>query len=153
MGWVRHYFSLRFLTLHWQFTMPKAVPKPKKRKKRSPRQIAVKKADDAFSLYIRARDNFKCVTCGAVENIQCGHLFTRSYYAIRWDEENAFCQCAGCNMSHEYDSYPLTSHYLMVNGERRYHELHMKGKKIRKFTTEDLNEIAEVYTAKLREIS
>lgn len=127
--------------------MPKAVPKPKKRKKCTPRQIAMKKADDAFSLYIRARDKM-CVCCGSQENLQCGHLFTRGYHPIRWDEENAFCQCRGCNYSHEFDPYPLTAYYLMVYGERKYHELHKKGRTVRKFTIDDLDHIANAFTTR-----
>ena len=132
--------------------MPRAVPKPKKRGKRTPRQKAIKKADDAFSLYIRGRDK-KCVTCGSEENLQCGHLFTRGYYPTRWSENNAFCQCAGCNMRHEYDPYPLTSHFLLVYGEKRYHDLHKRAKTPRKYTTEELNFIANTFTIKLKEIS
>lgn len=110
----------------------------------SKRKFAVKKADTYFSLYIRARDG-RCVCCGAVTNLQCGHLFTRSYFTIRWDPMNAFCQCAGCNLSHEHDPGPLTRHFLRIYDAEAYEALHKKGRATRKFNTEQLNQIADEF--------
>lgn len=106
------------------------------------RKRAVTRADKEFSLFIRARDG-RCVNCGSVERKQCGHLFTRAMYPIRWDPENAFCQCAGCNFRHEHDPGPLTIYYLNRFGEERYEALHKKGRTPHKFTTLEIEEIAD----------
>ena len=79
---------------------------PKTKKKTSDRKRLVKKLDKVFSQYIRFRDQ-RCVTCGSRENLQCGHLFSRTAYSTRWHPRNAFCQCSSCNLRHEHDPYPL----------------------------------------------
>lgn len=119
--------------------------------KASPRKRAVNRADKYFSLYIRARDK-RCVTCGSSDNLQCGHLFTRTYYTLRWDEKNAFCQCAGCNLRHEHDPYKLTSHFMMVFSEEEYHELHSQLQGVSKKTTFEIEEIGDYYKSKWEEI-
>lgn len=56
------------------------------------------KADRLFSLLIRSRG--VCERCGKRPPevmLQCAHVFSRSYTAIRWDERNALCLCRGCH--------------------------------------------------------
>ena len=69
-------------------------------------------ADYFFALYIRQRDNFTCVICGSKIKPQCGHLFSRQYINTRYDESNAFCQCATCNILHKYNQYPYFKFFL-----------------------------------------
>ena len=74
------------------------------KKKLVPLKNLVKKLDDVFQMYIRYRDNFKCITCGAQypwgerTRLHAGHFVSRGIYATRWDEENVNAQCAGCNL-------------------------------------------------------
>ena len=74
------------------------------KKKLVPLKNLVKKLDDAFQMYIRYRDNFKCITCetqypyGERTKLHAGHFVSRGIYATRWDEENVNAQCAGCNL-------------------------------------------------------
>jgi hypothetical protein len=66
----------------------------------------VKKADAAFSKYIRLRDSDEngyaaCCTCGKVlpwKEMQCGHWIKRGHQSVRFDERNAAAQDAGCNL-------------------------------------------------------
>lgn len=51
-----------------------------------------KKADQLFSLYIRGRDK-ACIRCATTEDLQCAHIITRGYHAVRWDEDNAIALC------------------------------------------------------------
>jgi hypothetical protein len=97
------------------------------------RKSLVRQLDKAFGDFIKARDK-RCVTCGAVENLQCGHLFSRVAYSTRWDEKNAFCQCRSCNMRHEYDPGPLTVYFLERFGPDVYAELHRKHKTLVKYS-------------------
>ena len=73
------------------------------KKKLVPLRDLVKKLDNAFQMYIRYRDNFKCITCdaqypwGERTRLHAGHYVSRVIYATRWDEENVNAQCASCN--------------------------------------------------------
>jgi transcription elongation factor Elf1 len=120
-------------------------------RKRKSRKSIVKEADYVFSRYIRMRDG-KCVTCGAVANLQCGHLFSRVSYSTRWDEMNAFAQCAACNYRHEYDSVPLTLYFINRFGKEKYESLYTKYKTNVKMTDEEILEVVKEYKEKLREL-
>lgn len=73
-------------------------------------------ADYIFSVYVRTKEPY-CVCCGKTEPLQCGHLFSRVFTALRWDEMNAATQCAGCNMSHEHHSEPFRRVMVTRHGE------------------------------------
>ena len=53
---------------------------------------ARQEADRLFSLYIRARDR-RCQACPETTNLQCAHLISRRYHAVRWDPGNAVALC------------------------------------------------------------
>lgn len=128
----------------------KAVPKPKRKPSRRGK---VKRLDNAFSLYIRNRDNWTCQTCGSRDKLrlQCGHLFSRKNYATRWDEANAYCQCAGCNLRHEYDPGPLTMRYFRDHTEAEYEALHAKFSTSTKLRDADLDAMIRSYEAQNKE--
>jgi hypothetical protein len=111
----------------------------------SGRKALVKKLDTVFSEYIRARDKGRCVTCGSLERPTCGHIFSRSAYSTRWDEENAFCQCWGCNYKHEFDPYPLTEYAREYHGQDKYDEVHRRYNTTHKFSDDDLKQLIEKY--------
>jgi hypothetical protein len=114
----------------------------------SGRKALVKKLDKVFSEYIRARDKNKCVTCGSLERPTCGHIFSRSAYSTRWDDENAFCQCWGCNYKHEFDPYPLTEYARAVHGKKKYDAVHLRYNTPHKFPDYELEEMIEEYKQK-----
>ncbi len=64
-------------------------------KRKSPNATA--KADVLFSRLVRDRDHM-CVRCGTVNNLQCAHIWSRRYRALRWRFENAITLCSGCHM-------------------------------------------------------
>lgn len=51
-----------------------------------------KEADRLFSLYIRHRDR-KCQVCSLPTDLQCAHLISRRYLAVRWLPQNAVALC------------------------------------------------------------
>lgn len=123
-----------------------AVPKPK----RSPKKKRVKlesfkkltaKADKAFSLYIRQKYNDTCVLCGTKKNPTCSHLISRTKRSVRWDVDNAVCNCAPCNFRHEYYPEALTSWWINKNGLAAYNALVEKSNQVKKHTREELREI------------
>lgn len=67
----------------------------------------MRKADDAFSLFIRTRDSqeyegkaFKCISCGRslpIDQADCGHYVNRQHMSLRFSELNCHAQCRKCN--------------------------------------------------------
>lgn len=60
-----------------------------------------KKADAAFSAYIRQRDCGVCFTCGVKrpwKDMQAGHFVSRRHLSTRYHEKNVHCQCVQCNV-------------------------------------------------------
>lgn len=61
--------------------------------------------DKVFSLYIRLRDAmpngyFRCISCGEIkpfDQADCGHYFSRTHLATRFDEQNCHAECRYCN--------------------------------------------------------
>ena len=87
------------------------------KKKLVPLRNLVKKLDDVFQMYIRYRDNFKCITCGAQypwgerTKLHAGHFISRGIYATRWDEQNVNAQCAGCNLMQSLPDVEIIHNY------------------------------------------
>ena len=115
---------------------------------KSPRKKLVVELDRVFSLYIRRRDG-RCVLCEKVEGLTCGHLLTRTAFSTRWDVDNCFGQCAGCNLRHEHKPEYFTQWYINKFSLRKYNELIERHHKIKKFTSDDLQRMIIYYKAEL----
>jgi hypothetical protein len=80
-------------------------PKPPKRarkakrplRRKAKRKAKLRDADKLFSEYIRKRDGWACRSCGAPWRIQCAHIVSRRYRAVRWNPENALALCSKCH--------------------------------------------------------
>lgn len=118
----------------------------------SERKKLVKELDRAFGSFIKARDGYKSVTSGKTERITCSHLFSRTSYSTRWDEDNAFAQTASENYTHEFDPYPLTRWFIKKFGLEKYDELHRKNRTTLKLKDWELKELIEKYKNKLKEL-
>lgn len=57
----------------------------------------MRKADQAFSRYIRERDG-ACQRCAERDGLQCAHIVSRRYRVTRWDEDNAMALCMRCHV-------------------------------------------------------
>ena len=57
----------------------------------------MRRADQAFSRYIRARDG-ECVNCGSKDFLQAAHIISRSYKSIRVNPENCVALCRSCHV-------------------------------------------------------
>lgn len=62
-----------------------------------------RECDRLFSLAVRARGY--CERCGSTERLQCSHIVSRRYLAVRWLRMNAEALCAKCH--HFQHSWPL----------------------------------------------
>jgi hypothetical protein len=75
------------------------MEKPKKRVLGEKSLSKLKKEyDRLFSIYIRAKYEKTCYTCGKTGMLQNGHFIVRKYLATRWEEDNCRPQCVGCNI-------------------------------------------------------
>lgn len=61
------------------------MPKPKK--------IAISKLDRLWSELVKLRARGRCEVCAKTEGLNSHHIFSRSNFATRWDEENGVCLC------------------------------------------------------------
>ena len=122
------------------------------------RSKLVKKLDNIFSQYIRLSNskNGNCtwVTGGKVGDwknggMQAGHFMSRKHYSTRWDERNVKPQCVGCNMFKAGEQYKF-SLYL---GGKLSEELLEESRKIRKFTSDELEEMVIHYTKEVKKYS
>lgn len=127
----------------------------KKLKKQFSRKAVIKRLDDIFSLYVRARDKNICFVCGKRPPevvMQCGHLITRGSHSTRWDDANAHAQCRGCNFSHEHRPEHYTTAYINKWGLAAYENLVFKSKQPSKLKTADLELLIIHYKQKLEEL-
>lgn len=90
------------------------------------RMAGTKKCDALFSKLVRTRGGCEIrhmANC-PVGNLQCAHGFSRRYRAVRWDERNAFCACAGCHMY--FTHHPLEWNVWLKErwGDDLWDELH-----------------------------
>jgi hypothetical protein len=92
-----------------QVTLAKPVKRARKAKRplrrKAKRRMKLHHADALFSQYIRQRDGWACRVCGSAQRIQCGHVISRRYHAIRFNPANAVALCSRCHM--KYTRNPL----------------------------------------------
>lgn len=133
---------------------------PKKRQK-SDRQKAIKKADTYCSKYVRianADHNWycKCYTCWKIKHwkeIQCWHRIGRRYIIVRRDLDNLRPQCFGCNSKTGWNWMPVEfeAHLIDDIWIDRVHAVEEKAmSEVRdpekyKLDTPDILEIAQMY--------
>lgn len=127
------------------------------RKKKKSRKNLIIALDRVFSKYIRTkylRDNFvECVTCNRrypINKIQAGHFMSRKHYSTRWDEENVFPQCYGCNVMQQGQQYLFSKFIDNKYGEGYSDVLLYKSRKTVKFSDTDIQEMIEGFTNKLK---
>lgn len=124
------------------------VPKPKKFKKPSRKRL-VKRLDEIVSQIVRKRDK-KCVTCGSVKQLGCGHIFSRAHYSTRWDLDNCHAQCWVCNYKARWsDTIFYPEWYREKFGEKKFLKLYEKWKTITHYKDSDLNVLLEALKGKL----
>jgi hypothetical protein len=128
---------------------------------------AKKKAWDAFSLYIRTRDAIRttgsldrcaCVTCGreyprtGVGCIQAGHFIASRVNSILFDERGCHGQCYGCNVGRNGAAVEYFVYMENTYGREVIDELRQLKFQTRKFTSGELELMAEKYTTLANEL-
>lgn len=107
--------------------------KPEKRKK-TPRQCAMDRADNWFSKYIRLKYSFesggelfcKCYTCGNIKPIlesENGHWQRRGYKTTRFHPNDARPQCHQCNYHYQGKPEVFEINLIRDIGQDKVNEL------------------------------
>ncbi|MFB6347865.1 hypothetical protein ACFBZI_07495 [Moraxella sp. ZJ142] len=111
-------------------------------------------ADAAFSNYIRKRANYCCERCGKryepnSQGLQCSHHFSRRYYNIRFDADNALALCYNCHVFWFQKDIPEAGRWLenKLGKERidRLIELKNASDATKRYPQSELDRIAEKY--------
>ena len=121
-----------------------------------------KKLDKVFSEYIRKRDsdykgNCKCISCGKEYpafggSTHAGHLFSRRYLSIRYDERNVNSQCSYCNTFLNGNQIKAARGVENKWGKGTVDELESRMHIVVKLTRTDYEESIERYKQKIREL-
>lgn len=121
----------------------------------------VKKAQDAFNEFIRLRDHGQpCISCGEYRDKEvfkasvydCGHyLSVGAAPELRFEELNAHKQCVYCNRDLSGNAVKYRSRLIEKIGSDRLAWLEGPHKQ-KKYTHDELREIAKRYRQKSKEI-
>lgn len=107
--------------------------KPHKQSKRTLKN----KLDKLVSQIVRSRG--RCEKCGKRENLQCAHIFGRTYLNTRWLLENLLCICPDCHINFCHKQPILFTEFVRKKlGAEKYEMLKEAHNLIYKPTLEDL---------------
>ena len=123
-----------------------------------------KKADAAFSQYVRYRDGWynptlqiwecSCITCEVVKPLkesQAGHFVSRGKNILRYDELNVNAQCVGCNMFKAGEQYLYSKALDLKYGDGTAESLMSQRFTTHKLTIPELEQIIEDSKAYVKE--
>ena len=123
---------------------PVKTKKPKKRKMKTPRQLAEIRLDALVKEIVLLRDG-GCVCPPPVKGhtpIRTpGHLISRGKESVKWDLMNVHEQCNGCNARHEHYPEIFTNWFIGQFGQAEYMKLVERSYKVQKLTLDDLEEL------------
>lgn len=128
--------------------------------RKASRPTAMRKADEAFSLFIRTRDSqsyegraFRCISCGrtlSIEQADCGHYVNRSHMSLRFSELNCNAQCRHCNRFQEGNIQDYRNGLIQKIGEQKVLLLEAQKNLTNKISTFELELLARHYKAETR---
>lgn len=125
------------------------------------RSTELRKADTAFSLFIRTRDSqnfqgqaFRCISCGQIKPIEQadnGHYINRQHMSVRFSELNCNAQCRKCNRFEEGNMQGYRNGLVAKIGEKDVILLEHLKHISRSMSATELHYIAEEYKKKTKE--
>ena len=133
-------------------------------KERKPISKLKKEVRAIFSQYIRLRDALKttgdpnyvnCITCTKlipVKEAQAGHFIDCRHSATLFDETNVHAQCPRCNVFLDGNILEYRRQINKRYGEDYDVQLEEKALETKKFTRDELLELKELYSEKIREL-
>lgn len=133
-------------------------------KKQSLKSTVKSNAWRAFSQYIRLRDCLRttgtpdrgeCFTCGVekpFKELQAGHFRPGRHYSNLFSEEGVHAQCKQCNLWKYGNELEYRKAIIKLYGKRYDEILEKEAREIKKYSVEDLLNIAECYKMKYKEL-
>lgn len=119
-----------------------------------------RKLDEVFSQYIRLRDAmpggvFRCISCGQIkplEQADCGHYFSRTHMATRYNERNCHAECRSCNRfkADHLDGY--RRNLVQKIGEQEFNLLLYQHIQTHYYSDFELSELIKHYQVKVKEL-
>jgi hypothetical protein len=114
----------------------------------------LKKAQDAFNAFIRARDKDKgCISCGGLVQ-EAGHYFSQGHHsALRYNEINTNGQCKRCNCFLHGNLIHYRSGLVKRYGESKVLLLESSARRsAKKWSRLELEAIIKLYKAEIKTV-
>jgi hypothetical protein len=74
--------------------------------------------DKYFSDLVKKRDNHTCQKCRSnTKQLNCCHFYSRKYFSVRWEMENAITLCVGCHFYFHHNPAEFAGWYKDKVGE------------------------------------
>jgi hypothetical protein len=131
-----------------------------KLKKQLSYKATMRKADKAFSDFIRNRDTNDgfgyCISCGKLkpyEQLDAGHFVNRRILSLRFDEVNVQIQCRFCNRFNEGNNIDFAQSLRRKYGANILDYLSAAKINHVKYTIFELELIAQKYKDKLKTVN
>ena len=117
------------------------------------------KLDRIFSKYIRLRDSsngvFRCISCGRIlpiEKADCGHFFSRTHMATRWNEDNCHAECSWCNRMRSDHLIGYQENLIRKIGKARFDKLLWLHNTTKQYSDFEKQELIKLYKEKLKKL-
>lgn len=97
-----------------------------------------------------------CFTCGIQKpwkELQAGHFVSRRFKSTLYEEMNLKPQCLNCNVFLHGNLLVYRRKLDALYGPEAVENLEQRAHQTKKWTTFDLLELIEIYTAKVKELS
>jgi hypothetical protein len=115
-------------------------------------QVSVLKTQRIFNEWIRERDKDKpCISCGSALSgkYDAGHYYNaNNHWNLRFDERNVHAQCVYCNRSLHGNLIEYRKGLINRIGAAELAAIDLIAHVTRKFTKDELKDIAEKYKVK-----
>lgn len=132
------------------------------KRKKSDRKKHIQNADNWFSRRVRleasdSKGMGRCFDCGTpveVKYADCGHFFSRSHLATRWDLDNARLQKKKCNleMGRPDINHNYRTKLIKELGPERFEKLHLRHFNISKMQNFEIELIANEHKGEVKKL-
>ncbi|MDA8959085.1 recombination protein NinG [Akkermansiaceae bacterium] len=124
------------------------------------RKKLIARLDKVFSQYVRSknadhRGMVECFTCGQWKHwktVDAGHFQSRAKFSTRWDLNNVKPQCKSCNGFRSGEQWKFARHLDSLYGEGTAIEIEQLSNTTKKWSSEELEAMIDVYNRRLRKL-
>ena len=98
----------------------------------------------------------KCISCGKIKpyrELDCGHFFSRTNMATRFDEDNCSAECQGCNRVSADHLIYYQENLIKKIGIARFSTLKSRASSVKKWEDCELESMIKKYTNEVKRLS